>query len=102
MGKRKVLSEADLKDLKIPQEGELLGRVVKLSGGDHVIVKSTDGKTRMCRIRGKMKRRMWIRESDIVLIGPWDFDDRRGDILWRYIRGHAEWLVENKYFPAEL
>ncbi len=96
------MSEANLKDLKIPEEGELLGRVLKLSGGDHVIVKSTDGITRMCRIRGKMKRRMWIRESDIVLIGPWDFDDRRADILWRYIKGHAEWLVENKYFPPEL
>ncbi len=49
-----------------------------------------------------MKRRMWIREADIVLIGPWDFDDRRADILWRYIKGHAEWLVENKHFPPEL
>ena len=44
MGKRKVLSEANLKELVVPQEGELLGRVTKIEGGDHVVVKCVDGK----------------------------------------------------------
>jgi translation initiation factor 1A len=99
LGKRKVLSEASLKDLKLPQEGEMLGRVIKMAGGDNVIVKCTDGKTRMCRIRGKMKRRMWIRENDIVLIAPWDFKNERADILWRYIVAHTQWLQANNYLP---
>lgn len=73
LGKRKVLSESDLKELVMPQQGELLGRVIKLVGGDNIIVRCTDGKVRTCRIRGKIKRRMWIREHDIVLIAPWDF-----------------------------
>ena len=102
MGKRKVLNEAILKDLKLPMEGEMLGRVVKLSGGGHVIVRCTDGQTRMCRIRGRMKRRMWVRENDIVLLAPWDFKNSRADILWRYIRAHAEWLAANSYLPAGL
>tara|TARA_B100000949_G_C14138085_1_gene389492 strand:+ start:237 stop:545 length:309 start_codon:yes stop_codon:yes gene_type:complete len=102
MGKRKVLTESQLKELILPRSGELLGKVLKLLGGDHVLVKSTDGETRMCRIRGKMKRRMWIRENDTVLIAPWDFDDRKGDILWRYIKAHAEWLVNHKYMPIGL
>jgi len=42
----------------MPQEGELLGRVIKLVEGDNVIVKCTDGKVRTCRIRGKIKRRI--------------------------------------------
>jgi len=50
----------------MPQQGELLGRVIKLVGGDNIIVKCTDGKVRTCRIRGKIKRRMWIREHDLV------------------------------------
>ena len=53
-----------------PQTGELLGRVIKLVGGDNVIVKCTDGRVRTCRIRGKIKRRMWIRDHDLVLIAP--------------------------------
>ena len=54
----------------MPQEGELLGRVIKLVGGDNIIVKCTDGKVRTCRIRGKIKRRMWIRDADLVLVAP--------------------------------
>jgi len=97
LGKRKVLSEANLKELVKPEQGELLGRVLKLTGGDLVIVKCSDGQTRVCRIRGKLKRRMWIRENDIVLVAPWDFDNRKADILWRYIRAHADWLEANGY-----
>lgn len=97
LGKRKVLNEAHLKELVLPQAGELLGRVLKISGGNQVIVQCVDGVTRLCRIRGKMKRRMWIRERDIVLVSPWDFDNRRADIIWRYIKDHADWLQNNGY-----
>jgi len=97
LGKRKVLNEAHLKELVLPQQGEILGRVVKISGGNQVIVACVDGMTRLSRIRGKMKRRMWIRERDIVLVSPWDFDNKRADIIWRYIKDHAEWLENNGY-----
>jgi translation initiation factor 1A len=97
LGKRKVLNEAHLKELVLPQQGEILGRVVKISGGNQVIVACVDGMTRLSRIRGKMKRRMWIRERDIVLVSPWDFDNKKADIIWRYIKDHAEWLENNGY-----
>ena len=97
LGKRKVLNEAHLKELVLPEQGELLGRVQKISGGNQVLVQCTDGMVRLCRIRGKMKRRMWIREGDIVLVSPWDFDPKRADIVWRYIKDHADWLENNGY-----
>ena len=102
LGKRKVLNEANLSELVLPEDGQFLGRVRKLSGGDRVIVQCTDGETRLCRIRGKMKRRMWIRENDVVLISPWDFNTKKADIVWRYIRAHVEWLVTNDYLPDAL
>ncbi|MFL6324207.1 MAG: translation initiation factor eIF-1A [Nitrososphaeraceae archaeon] len=94
MGKRKVLNESALKELVMPQKGELLGRVVKLVGGDNIIVKCTDGKVRTCRIRGKIKRKMWIRDHDLVLVAPWDFQSDKADILWRYIAAHADKLEQ--------
>jgi len=97
LGKRKVLNEAHLKELVLPEQGELLGRVQKISGGNQVLVRCTDGVVRLCRIRGKMKRRMWIREGDVVLVSPWDFDPKRADIVWRYIKDHADWLENNGY-----
>jgi translation initiation factor 1A len=97
LGKRKVLSESALKELVMPQQGELLGRVVKLVGGDNIIVKCTDGKVRTCRIRGKIKRKMWIRDHDLVLVAPWDFQSDKADIIWRYIAAHAERLEQDGY-----
>lgn len=94
LGKRKVLNEAALKELVMPQEGEMFGRVIKLVGGDNVIVKCNDGKVRTCRIRGKIKRRMWIRENDLVLLAPWDFQSEKADIIWRYIAAHADKLEQ--------
>jgi len=90
LGKRKELNESALKEMVMPGQGKLFGRVIKWVGGDNIIVKCKDGKVRTCRIRGKIKRRMWIRDNDLVLIAPWDFQSDRADIIWRYISAHAE------------
>ena len=92
-----MLSESFLKEAIFPRQGELFGRVVKLVGGDNIIVKCTDGKVRTCRIRGKIKRKMWIRDHDLVLVAPWDFQSDKADIIWRYIAAHAEKLEQDGY-----
>ncbi len=93
MGKKKVLSEGEISKLVYPAQGEVLGVVTKLLGFDRILVKCQDGKERLCRIRGKMKRRVWIREGDIVIVSPWDFQsDKRGDVVWRYTHAQAETL----------
>ncbi len=91
MGKKKVLSEGELSEMTLPGENEILGIATKLLGFDRIMVKCQDGHERLCRIRGKMKRRVWIRLGDIVLVSPWDFQsESRGDLIWRYTRGQAE------------
>jgi translation initiation factor 1A len=103
LGKRKVLSEINLKELVLPESGELLGVVMKLLGSDHIMVKCTDGKFRMGRIIGKLKRKIWIREGDIVLVAPWDFKaNEKADVVWRYTISQVDWLKANKYLPEEL
>ena len=93
MGKKKVLSEASLSKAVMPAPGDVLGIATKLLGFDRILVKCQDGHERLCRIRGKMKRRVWIREGDIVLVSPWDFQsDKRGDVIWRYTRAQADML----------
>ena len=93
MGKKKVLSEQELNTLVLPSPNDVLGVAIKLLGYDRILVKCQDGRERLCRIRGKMKRRVWIREGDIVLVSPWDFQaDTRGDLFWRYTKSQAEQL----------
>jgi len=102
MGKRKVLNERALKELQLPQEGEMFGRVIKLLGGENLLVKCADGVTRRGRIRGKLKRREWIRDNDIVIIAPWEFGQAdRGDILWRYTLPQTDWLKQNDLIPKD-
>ena len=70
MGKRQVKNESALKEIRLPEEGELFGRVLKMMGGENVMIKCDDNVTRRGRIRGKLKRRVWIRDNDIVIIAP--------------------------------
>ena len=102
MGKRKVITEEQISNLVLPATTDVLGVAVRLLGNDRVLVKCQDGHERLCRIRGKMKRRVWIREGDIVLVSPWDFQfDKRGDIVWRYRRNEVGILRRKGYLTIE-
>ena len=98
MGKKKVLTEEELSEMVLPSANDVLGVAIKLLGFDRVLVKCQDGNERLCRIRGKMKRRVWIRVGDVVLVSPWDFQsDKRGDVFWRYTRSQVDMLRRKGY-----
>jgi len=98
VGKKKVKSEEEIENMVLPVANDILGIAVRMLGFDRILVNCQDGHERLCRIRGKLKRRVWIRHGDIVLVSPWDFQsDKRGDIIWRYKRNQAEWLRKNGY-----
>ena len=102
MGKKKVISEEEIRDMVLPVANDVLGIAMKLLGFDRVLVKCQDGHERLCRIRGKMKRRVWIRERDVVLVSPWDFQsDTRGDVIWRYRKNETAWLRSKGYLTME-
>jgi translation initiation factor 1A len=102
MGKKKVLSERDLKGIVYPSENDVLCVVQKMLGYDRVFVKCQDGNNRIARIRGKMKRRTWIREGDVVLVSPWDFQgDERGEIFWRYTQNQVDQLKKEGVLKVE-
>jgi translation initiation factor 1A len=39
-----------------------------------------------------MKYRTWIEEGDVILIDPWDWQDEKGDVEWRYSERDADQL----------
>jgi translation initiation factor 1A len=61
-----------------------------------------DGKERLGRIPGKMKKKMWIREGDVVLAAPWDFQPTKCDIVYRYEESEVRRLVEENVVSAEV
>jgi translation initiation factor 1A len=67
-------------------------------GSDKMRVRCEDGKERIARIPGKLRKRVWIKVGDIILLQPWKvMTDRRGDVIWRYTRTQANWLQKKGY-----
>jgi len=99
MGKKLVKSESDIRRrMLMPNKNDILGLVDKNLGYTRMRVICQDGHPRLCRGRGKMKKRNWVREGDIVLISPWDFMwEQKGDIIFRYTANQAHWLRERGF-----
>jgi translation initiation factor 1A len=68
--------------------------VEQMMGASRMRVSCKDNKIRLCRIPGKLKRRIWIKEGDIVIVRPWAVQgDERGDIVWRYTKPQVDRLM---------
>ena len=81
-------------DLRMPDDDEVFAEVTDMLGANRVTVRCADGTERTARIPGRMQKRIWIRENDIVLVEPWDWQDEKADITGRYENSEAEQLRE--------
>lgn len=76
--------------VRIPRGKEVLGIVKQRLGGSRMRVLCLDGKERICRIPGRLRRALWVRESNVVIIEPWGLGgDAKGDVVYKY-RSKAE------------
>jgi len=93
MRKKNAQQEDEVSRIRIPRQPEVLGIVEMMVGGDKMKVKCDDGNLRICRIPGRLRKRVWIRAGDLVLVEPWSAQsDERGDIIFRYTATQANWL----------
>lgn len=83
-----------------PQEHEMFGIVTQMMGVTQVKVQCQDGKERNCRIPGKLVKRVWMRERDVVIVRIWDFQPSKADVVWRYLGNQTEWLKRNNYLQG--
>lgn len=93
---RAKMEEEDLSRVRGPRNNEILGVLEQRNGASRCTVRCLDGNTRICRIPGRLKRKLWVRENDIVLIEPWEFEgDKKGDIVFKYKPVQVQWLKKN-------
>ncbi|MBT3262038.1 translation initiation factor eIF-1A [Candidatus Woesearchaeota archaeon] len=79
--------------VKTPRGREVFGIIEQRMGGSKLRVRCLDGKNRLCRIPGRMKRRLWVREGDTVVVEPWELGgDVKGDIVYKYRPNQVSWL----------
>ncbi|MBA88902.1 MAG: translation initiation factor eIF-1A [Euryarchaeota archaeon] len=81
---------------------EMFAIAEQILGGRRVNVLCADGDTRMARIPGKMRRRQWVREGDLIIVWPWDFQDSKADVKHRYTKTQALYLSRKGVLPAEV
>ena len=87
------MPEEEVERLRVPRKGEIFGIVEQMSGFDRLRVRCKDGHVRMCRIPGKIRKRLWVRANDVVIVRPWEVQgDEKGDIVYRYTRTQLFWL----------
>ncbi|UCE75253.1 MAG: translation initiation factor eIF-1A [Methanomassiliicoccales archaeon] len=98
--KKTGASEAYVR-LRLPERnrGEIFAIAEQLLGASRIKVMCSDGKSRLGRIPGKIKKRMWIREGDLLIVRPWNFQDDKADIIYRYTKTQASSLKRKKLLP---
>lgn len=103
---KKRKNESDgVKTHKIPdkkEEGQEYGQVTKLLGNCRLEVNCFDGATRLCHIRGSMRKKVWIKINDLVLVSLRDFEDSKADIIYKYDLDEINYLKKEKEIPENV
>ena len=91
--------EEEIRRIKFPRPPrQSFGIVEQRLGGSRMSVRCFDGKTRICRIPGRLKRKLWVREGDLVIVEAWELGgEAKGDIIFKYRPSQVQWLKKNGY-----
>ena len=76
---------------------QMYGRVIKILGNLNMSVYCNDNYTRICKVCGAMRKRVWVNVGDLVIVSLRDLDfqpnemkkseqtkDMRGDIIYKF------------------
>jgi len=90
--------------VKMPNRkiNEMFALADQILGGRRVSILCEDGETRLARIPGKMRRRQWVREGDLIIVWPWDFQDSKADVKHRYTKTQAMYLSRKGVLPDDV
>lgn len=86
---------------RLPKREEVLGIIEQRLGGNKMMVNCLDGKSRICRVPGRLKRKLWLRPDDVVIISLWELDKNKGDIIFKYRLNQIAWLKKQGYLETE-
>jgi translation initiation factor 1A len=80
--------------VKLPRGREVIGIIAQRCGGSRMLVSCMDGKTRNCKVPGGKRRGLWLREGDAIIIEPWEFDNDKGSVLFKYTENQVRKLKD--------
>jgi translation initiation factor 1A len=84
--------------IRLPRGRQCIGIIEQRLGGSRMRVRCLDGKTRICRIPGRLRRTLWVREHDIAIVEPWELSgEDKGDIVYKYTKSQVQFLKKKGY-----
>lgn len=85
--------------VRLPRGKEVLGIVQQRLGGSRMRISCLDGQERICRIPGRLRRALWVREGDVVIVEPWELGGQeKGDLIHKYMgKAEVEFLKRKGY-----
>jgi len=93
--------EIEVSRIRLPRQGEVLGIAEMMVGGDKIRTKCDDGNMRVVRIPGRLRKRIWVREGDLILVEPLKVQsNERGDVIFRYTSTQANWLKRKGFVKS--
>ena len=87
--------------VRLPRGEEVIGIIEQRLGGNKMLVNCFDEKTRNCRVPGRLKRALWLRPGDVVIVQPWELDKNKGDVIFKYRLNQIEWLKNKGYLKKD-
>eukprot|EP00922_Rhytidocystis_sp_ex-Travisia-forbesii_P057431 GHVS01085056.1.p1 GENE.GHVS01085056.1~~GHVS01085056.1.p1 ORF type:complete len:153 (+),score=20.30 GHVS01085056.1:95-553(+) len=92
-------NDGEKRELRFKEEGQEYGQVLRMLGNGRLESFCFDGVKRLCHIRGKMRKRVWVNSGDIVLVSLRDYQDEKGDVIAKYTPDEARALKSYGELP---
>lgn len=77
-------ASGEKRDLFLKGDEQEYAQVTKILGNCRFEAYCFDGKTRLCHVRGKFRKRVWINRDDVILLGLRDYQDEKADIIHKF------------------
>jgi translation initiation factor 1A len=85
-------NDNEKRELVFKEEGQEYAQVVKMLGNGRLEAMCFDGEKRLAHIRGKLRKKVWINQGDIILLSLRDYQDEKGDVIMKYTADEARSL----------
>lgn len=84
---------------KSEEDGTEYAQVLRMLGNGRLEAHCFDGEKRLCHIRGKMQKKVWINVGDIVLVSIREFEQTKADVVLKYSPDEARVLKQRGELP---
>jgi translation initiation factor 1A len=92
-------NETEKRELVFKEDGQEYAQVTKMLGNGRLEAMCFDGTKRLCHIRGKLRKKVWINTGDIILVGLRDYQDAKADVILKYNADEARNLKSYGEIP---